>query len=98
MERRLREEGMRGCTFRMFHQAGNKESRILTYAPTVERMIRFPEDWQRRWPELAAEVVGFRRVFRANAHDDGPDVLTGIVETELEPKRGRLRIGGFAKE
>lgn len=98
VERRLREEGMRGCTFRMFHQAGNKESRILTYAPTVERMIRFPEDWQRRWPELAAEVVGFRRVFRANAHDDGPDVLTGIVETELEPKRGRLRIGGFAKE
>lgn len=97
VERRLRELGERGCAFRLFHQAGNKESRILTYAPTVERMIRFPADWRRRWPELAAEVEGFRRTFRANAHDDGPDALTGVVEMELEPRRGRLRIGGFAK-
>lgn len=97
VERRLRERGWGGCALRMFHQTGNKEARILTYAPTVERMVRFPADWRRRWPELAADLSGFRRAFRENAHDDGPDALTGVVETELEPRRSRLRIGGFAK-
>lgn len=97
VERRLREAGNRGCVLRMFHQAGNKESRILTYAATVVRLVRMPADWRVRWPEFAADVLGFRRVFRANAHDDGPDALTGIVEAELAPKGGRIRLGGFSK-
>lgn len=97
VERRLREAGNRACALRMFHQAGNKESRILTHAATVVRLVRMPADWRVRWPEFAADVLGFRRVFRANAHDDGPDALTGIVEAELAPKGGRIRLGGFSK-
>ncbi|WP_298064718.1 phage terminase large subunit [uncultured Rikenella sp.] len=97
VERRLREGGNRLCVVRLFHQGGNKEARILTHAPTVERLVRFPADWRVRWPEFAADVCGFRRVFRANAHDDGPDALTGIVETELEPRGGRIRLGGFSR-
>ena len=97
VERRLREAGVRGCTLRLFHQRGNKEARILTHAATVVRQVRMPEDWRVRWPEFAADVCGFRRVFRANAHDDGPDALTGIVETELAPRGGRILAGGFSK-
>lgn len=97
VERRLREAGVRGCTLRLFHQYGNKESRILTHATTVVELIRMPEDWRVRWPEFAADVCGFRRVFRANEHDDGPDALTGIVEKELVPRGNRLRVGGFSK-
>lgn len=97
VERRLREAGVADCSVRLFHQAGNKESRILTYAPTVERLVRMPADWRVRWPEFAADVAGFRRLFRSNAHDDAPDALTGIVETELAPRGGRIRLGGFSK-
>lgn len=97
VERGLREAGNRVCVVRLFHQTGNKESRILTYGPTVERLVRFPSDWRVRWPEFAADVCAFRRVFRANAHDDGPDALTGIVETELAPRGGRIRLCGFTK-
>lgn len=97
VERRLQETGVQGCTLRLFHQSGNKESRILTHASTVVRKIRMPQDWRIRWPAFATDVIGFRRVFRANAHDDGPDALTGIVETELSARGGRIRVGGFTK-
>ena len=97
VERRLVERGMRGCAVRLFHQSGNKESRILTHASTVVRMVRMPADWRLRWPEFAAAVIGFRRFFRANAHDAGPDALTGIVETEQAPRGRRLFVGGFTR-
>lgn len=97
VERRLREAGIANCSVRLFHQSGNKESRILTYAPTVERLVRMPAHWRVRWPEFAADVLGFRRLFRSNAHDDAPDALTGIVETELTPRGSRIRLGGFTK-
>lgn len=97
VERRLREAGVASCSVRLFHQTGNKESRILTYAPTVERLVRMPAHWRVRWPEFVADVLGFRRLFRSNAHDDAPDALTGIVETELTPRGSRIRLGGFAK-
>lgn len=87
-----------GCVVRMFHQRENKEARILTNATLVTERIRMPEDWRLRWPEFAAEVCSFRRVFRTNAHDDGPDALTGIVETEMEvPTGGRICHVGFGR-
>lgn len=97
VERALHEAGVRSCGVRLFHQSGNKESRILTHASTVLRTVRLPEEWRLRWPAFAADVLGFRRAFRANAHDDAPDAVTGIVETELSPRGGRLRVGGFTK-
>lgn len=97
VEARLREAGVRGCVLRLFHQSGNKQARILTHAATVTRRVRMPEDWRVRWPEFAAAVCGFRRVPQANAHDDGPDALTGMVETELEPRDNRIRACGFSR-
>lgn len=66
-----------------FHQSGNKEARILSNSATVLHMIRMPEGWAVRWPEFYAHLTTYRRLFRANRHDDAADVLTGIVEKEV---------------
>ena len=66
-----------------FHQSGNKEARILSNSATVLHTIRFPRGWNMRWPEFYAHLTTYRRLFRANRHDDVADVLTGIVEREV---------------
>lgn len=67
----------------LFHQGANKESRIITNAPMVNTQIIMPVDWERRWPGFYTAVTHYLSVFKANAHDDVPDVLTGIYEREL---------------
>ena len=66
-----------------FHQSANKEARILSNAATVLHMVRMPEDWCVRWAEFYAHLTTYKRLFRANRHDDAADVLTGIVEREV---------------
>lgn len=68
-----------------FHQSGNKEARILSNSATVLHTIRMPRGWAQRWPEFYTHLTTFRRLFRANRHDDAADVLTGIVEREVTP-------------
>lgn len=80
-----------------FTQTANKESRILTNSATVTEAIRMPADWAMRWPEFAADVRAFKRLFRANAHDDGPDVLTGIVEKEILGTANKINSFSFTK-
>jgi len=75
-----------------FHQGGNKEARILSNAATVMQAVRFPKGWDLRWPAFFAHLSGFKRIFRANAHDDGADALTGVVEREIQQRSGILRI------
>lgn len=67
----------------LFHQGANKESRIITNAARVNEQIVMPFDWERRFPQLYQKATHYLAVFKANAHDDVPDVLTGIVEKEL---------------
>ena len=76
-----------------FHQSGNKEARILSHSATVLHMVRFPQGWNVRWPELHAHLSTYRRQFRANRWHDAADVLTGIVEREVAPLRrsGKVR-------
>lgn len=66
-----------------FHQSGNKESRILTNSATVIGNILMPQDWRLRWSEFYRHLTTYKRIFAANAHDDAPDTLTGIVEREI---------------
>lgn len=66
-----------------FSQRGNKESRILTASAMVNASILMPFGWERRYPKAYEQVTRFLRNFRANAHDDVPDVLTGIYEREI---------------
>ncbi|WP_418992287.1 phage terminase large subunit [Alistipes sp.] len=75
-----------------FHQSANKEARILSNAPTALHLVRFPRDWNLRWPELYAHLTTYRRTFRANRWHDAADVVTGIVEREVaDPARRRVR-------
>lgn len=81
----------KGCTVRCFHQASNKESRILTNSTAVCASIVMPENWRQIWTEFADDILNFRRVFKANRHDDAADVLTGIIETEIYDNSKRIK-------
>lgn len=65
--------------FVTFTQGANKSVRIFSRSAEVQNMIYFPNGWEKRWPQFANAVKGYRKVGR-NAHDDAPDVLTGMVE------------------
>lgn len=66
-----------------FHQSGNKESRVITNAALVNSSIIMPLGWESRHKEACEHLTTFLRDFRANAHDDLEDCLTGIVEKEI---------------
>lgn len=66
-----------------FHQSGNKEARILSNSATALHMLRMPRGWHIRWPEFYAHLTTYKRLFRANRHDDAADAITGIVEREV---------------
>lgn len=66
-----------------FTQTANKESRVITNAGLVTYHIIMPFDWETRFPAFYEAATGFLRNFKANAHDDVPDVLTGIIEKEI---------------
>lgn len=66
-----------------FHQSLNKEARIVSNSAQVQRHILFPKDWHNRWGMFWKHLTGFKKNFRANAHDDAADVLTGIIEKNI---------------
>lgn len=66
-----------------FHQSGNKEARILSNSATVLHTLRMPRDWHLRWPEFYTHLTTYKRLFKANAHDDAADALTGVIEREV---------------
>ncbi len=72
-----------------FHQSGNKEARILSNAATVMHLLRFPKGWNQEWNEMYSHLTTYRRQFRANRWHDAADVLTGIIEREVEGRRHR---------
>lgn len=95
---RVIDKALQTVSVEWFHQGANKEARILTNAATVLKMIVMPADWRSRWPEFYGDLITYKRVFRANAHDDAPDVLTGIVETELDEAHQYSQIYPFREE
>lgn len=62
-----------------FHQGENKMARILSNSTSVMNNVYFPVNWKDRWPEFAQAITKFQREGE-NAHDDGPDALTGVYE------------------
>ncbi len=77
------QERARGVKVEWFHQSENKEARILSNSATVMHRLRMPADWAVRWPLFHHHLTTYRRSFRANRLHDAPDVLTGILESEL---------------
>lgn len=79
VQKQLEEMGA-DTVIRSFHQSENKEARIITGAPSVMRHVLMPPQWRNKYPKFAKDLLGFRRLFKANTHDDAPDALTGAVE------------------
>lgn len=69
----------RRMTFKWFSQTARKAVRIFSRSAEVQNLIFFPEGWEVRWPQFANAVKSYRKEGR-NAHDDAPDVLTGMCE------------------
>ena len=76
---RVVQDGVR-CDVRWFHQSKNKESRIFSQSATVNRTLVFPNDWHIRWSEFYDHVTKYKKLFKANKHDDAADTMTGIIE------------------
>jgi predicted phage terminase large subunit-like protein len=60
-------------------QTSNKEARILSSSAWVSRHVYMPPNWTSKYPEFAAEVLGYVAGGK-NIHDDGVDVLATIYE------------------
>lgn len=75
-----------GVKVEWFHQSAEKEARIITNAPSVIQRVRLPIDWALRFPTYYQHITTFKRLFRANKHDDCADAITGIVEKETTNK------------
>ena len=79
VERNLRELGNKRTVIRWFSQSHNKEVRIFSHSAEVTNLIFFPSWADRKWPQFMNDIRYFRKEGR-NAHDDGPDALTGMTE------------------
>lgn len=62
-----------------FHQSKNKIARILSNSTWVMDHIYYPVNWRDRWLDYYKAMTKYQREGK-NAHDDGPDATTGIVE------------------
>lgn len=60
-------------------QTKNKQSRILASSAWLQSHLFMPPNWQKKWPDAAAEVFRYQRKGK-NAHDDMCDVLAAIYE------------------
>lgn len=79
VERRTKELGNYKTVVKWFHQSGNKQSRILSNSAWVQQNIHFPVGWENKWPEFYKAITTYQKEGK-NAHDDGPDALTGVCE------------------
>lgn len=79
VERLCREMGNYKTRIDAFTQTENKEARIFTHSAEVMNLTFFPVGWNRLYPDFYKQITSYRKTGR-NAHDDGPDALTGTVE------------------
>ena len=86
IERELAALGNRSTVVKWTPQTANKEARILTSSAWVQNNVYMPPNWQSKYPEFAAEVLGYVAGAR-NEHDDGVDVLATIYERAANPEK-----------
>ena len=88
--RQIQKAVLGSCKIDWFHQGVNKESRIKTNQPLVMEHIIWPEAWADMWPTLYKHITRYKKLFKSNKQDGGPDVMTGIIEKNQQRRR---RIG-----
>lgn len=89
VEKNVRTLGNRTTRFVTFTQNANKAVRIFSRSAEVQNLVYFPEGWEHKWPAFHNSVTSYRKTGR-NAHDDAPDVLTGMVEKQESHTRTRI--------
>jgi predicted phage terminase large subunit-like protein len=67
-----------------FHQSKNKKTRINVNSATVQERVFYPIDWAVRWPEYYEAMTSYTG--KNDAHDDGPDATTGVIEKMAKGK------------
>lgn len=83
VEQQTRIIGNNTTEFDLFFQGGNKDVRIFTQSNEVMNLTFFPEGWEKTWTEFYNHVTTYMKTGK-NKNDDGPDVLTGMVEKRGE--------------
>ena len=89
VERLTRELGNGQTQIKPFHQSKNKTARILSNSSNVTNFILMPEGWEYKYKKFYKDVTSYLAKGK-NAHDDAPDVLTGIYENLNKPKVGLI--------
>lgn len=79
VEREIRQLGNIKTQVIWTPQTSNKEARILASSAWVQNNIYMPPNWTSKYPEFAAEVLGYVAGGK-NEHDDGVDVLATLYE------------------
>lgn len=67
----------------VFHQANNKEARILSNATWIMEHIYYPINWHDKWHDYFISMKEYQREGK-NTHDDAQDATTGVAESILE--------------
>lgn len=90
VERELKALGNTHTAVYWFHQSQNKEARILSNSTGVMNNVLFPVNWEDRFPEFAEAIKKYQKEGK-NAHDDGPDTLTGVYENPKPKGTAQLK-------
>lgn len=89
VERECRLRNNNHTVIKWFHQSQNKTARIISNSTGVMNNVYFPINWKDRWPDFATDILKYQKEGK-NAHDDGPDTLTGVYENP-KPK-GQIKL------
>jgi predicted phage terminase large subunit-like protein len=85
VEKQCRVMGNNKTKIKWFHQSENKAVRIFTHSAAVQNLTVFPKGWDKMWPAFYKAISSYMKT-GDNDHDDGPDVLTGMVERRAKGK------------
>ena len=69
----------RTCAVNWFHQGENKQARIFSNSHYVCKNMLFPKGWSKKHDKFYLALSTYSAEGK-NAHDDGPDCVTGVVE------------------
>jgi predicted phage terminase large subunit-like protein len=92
IERELHKLGNFKTVVKWTPQTANKEARILASSAWVAKNVYMPPNWTSKFPDFAAEVLGYVAGGK-NAHDDGVDVLATIYERAANKRQ--IKYGGL---
>lgn len=91
VEKQSRILGNTKTAFKYITQTQNKVVRLFSMSNEVQNLVFMPDDWKRRFPKFAHDLLTFLKVGN-NPHDDAPDALTGTVEMRAKSKINKKAI------